>query len=191
MPPGNNEAMVHYKDTIKERVALSRIAKFVPRQLRSELESIFGPSRIAVWGSQAGPRNRAHFARMTPGDDVLIVEGGTIKLIGKIAAKVESSDLSRELWEPLGAASDDPWKLIYFIANARELNLPFSKFCRLLGYEAGYRLRGFTTVAGDRLERFYSPLRRPLLRSRQAPKRRPSHRKALGGCANRCSPAQL
>jgi hypothetical protein len=157
MPPGNAQAMVHYEDTIKKRVPLSGIAGFVSQDLRAKLTSVFGLAPIAVWGSQAGPKNRSNFASMSQGDDILIIEGDSVKLIGKIAAKVESEELSRELWKPL--RSDDratPWQLIYFIANPRELDVPFAEFCRLFGYNSSYRLRGFTTVGPDRLRTFYA-----------------------------------
>jgi hypothetical protein len=117
---------------------------------------VFGGNPIAVWGSEAGPRNRSAFERMGEGDDVLIVEGATIRLLGKIAAKVESPALSRELWKPLRGEGDTTWELIYFIANTRELDIPFTEFCRLLGYDTSYRLRGFTTIAADKMERFYA-----------------------------------
>src|SRR4051794_6899737 len=87
MPPGNAEAMIHYEDTIKRKVASSRIFPHVSANLRAKLISVFGNSPIAVWGSAAGPRNRANFERMSQGDDLLIVEGDSIKLIGKVAAK--------------------------------------------------------------------------------------------------------
>ncbi len=156
MPPGNTEAMAHYQDTIKNRVTLSRIAGFVSQDLRAKLTSVFATAPMAVWGSQAGPKNRSNFAGMSQGDDVLIVEGDSVKLIGKIAAKVESEKLSRELWKPITGKSGSTWQLIYFIANSRELDLPFSEFCRLFGYEDSYRLRGFTTVAPGRLDQFYA-----------------------------------
>lgn len=156
MPPGNQEAMVHYQDTIRNRVALSRIAPLVSPNVRAKLTSVFGAAPIAVWGSQSGPRNRANFERMSQGDDILIVEGDSIKLIGKIAAKVESRELSRELWQPLASSGTTHWELIYFIANPRELNVPFAEFCRLFGFKQSFRLRGFTTVASERLEDFYA-----------------------------------
>lgn len=155
MPPGNAQAMVHYEDTIKKKVDLNRLSRFITPQLRARLISIFGPHPIAVWGSEGGPRNRSAFERMQEGDDVLIVEGQSIKLLGKIAAKVESPALSLELWKSLRGESDTTWELIYFIANTRELDLPFAEFCRLLGYDPSYRLRGFATIASDKLERFY------------------------------------
>lgn len=156
MPPGNMEAMVHYQDTIKNKVALDRIARFTSQDLRAKLISVFGAASIAVWGSQAGPKNRSNFETMSQGDDVLIVEDNAVRLIGKIAAKIESPELSRELWKPIGGTNNRPWQLIYFIANAKELDVPFREFCKLFGYDDAYRLRGFTTVSEDRLERFYA-----------------------------------
>lgn len=156
MPPGNPQAMVHYQDTIKNRVELRRIARFVSQNLRAKLTSVFGSAPITVWGSEGGPRNRGNFERMSQGDDVLIVEGDRVKLIGKIAAKVESEDLSRELWKPIRGDGSTTWELIYLIANPRELDLPFAEFCRLFGYAPNFRLRGFTPVALNRLEQFYT-----------------------------------
>src|SRR5438034_438349 len=156
MPPGNHEAMVHYQDTIVNRVPLQRLSRFIPPNLSDRLQRTFGVTPIAVWGSEAVSRNRANFERMSPGDDVLIVEGAHIRLIGKIAAKTENQGLSRELWKSLSGNEKTTWELIYFIANPRQLDLPFKEFCKLFGYEQTYRLRGFTTVAADKLEAFYS-----------------------------------
>jgi hypothetical protein len=155
MPRGNNEAMVHYQDTIKNRVPLSRISKLLSPGLRATLINIFGSAPMAVWGSAAGPTNRSTFERMAQGDDVLIVEGKTVRLLGKIAAKVESEALSHELWKPLSGKVPD-WKLVYFIANARELDLPFDDVCSLLGYKEGFQPRGLLPVSQDRLDQFYS-----------------------------------
>ena len=156
MPPGNPQAMVHYQDTIKNRVELRRITRFVSQNLTANLTSVFGGAGVAVWGSEGGPGNRGNFERMSQGDDIVIVEGDRVKLIGMVAAKVESEDLSRELWKPIRRSGSTTWKLIYFIANPRELDLPFKEFCRLFGYAASYRLRGFTTVGPDKLEQFYA-----------------------------------
>lgn len=156
MPPGNAEAMVHYADTIKNKVALDRITPHISSNLRAKLISIFGNAPIAVWGSAGGLRNRANFEAMSQGDDVLIIEGDSIKLIGKVAAKVESKALSRELWRPLRGDGDTSWELIYFLANPRELDVPFAEFCSLFGYAQNFQLRGFTPVAPARLDAFYS-----------------------------------
>lgn len=155
MPPGNAEAMVHYEDTIRKRVDLPRLAPFLSQDLRARLIRIFGSRRIAVWGSRAGPRNRSAFERMGEGDDVLIVEGGTIRFFGKVAAKTENAGLSRELWQPLKGGESDPWELIYFIANPQEVDIPFAEVGRLLGFSPNYQLRGFSTVAPEKIEAFF------------------------------------
>jgi hypothetical protein len=61
-----------------------------------------------------------------------------------------------ELWKNLKGEATAGWDLIYFIANPRELDLPFAEFCRLFGYEEHLQLRGFSRVADDRLEAFYA-----------------------------------
>ena len=156
MPPGNLEAMTHYRDTIQQRVSFDLIARFVSRDVAGRLKRIFSDRLIAVWGSRDSPANRAKFEKMAEGDDLLIVEGDVIRLMGKVALKTVNSDLSRNLWrnikDPRSAAG---WDLIYFIANPVEINVPFREFCRLLEYSETYQLRGFTIVSSEKLEAFY------------------------------------
>lgn len=49
MPPGNREAMVHYEDTIKNRVSQERIFKYLDFNLQNKLRDVFGNRPIAVW----------------------------------------------------------------------------------------------------------------------------------------------
>ncbi|MCO6414559.1 MAG: hypothetical protein J5I92_17630 [Thiogranum sp.] len=147
--------MVHYEDTIRKKVEPERIYRYVSSALKQRLDGIFSGRPIAVWGSNASTANRAKFERMQPGDDILIVEGPTIKLLGKIAATTTNRDLSDELWKSLRGDTTQRWELIYFIANPQEINLPFAEFSKLMGYSENYQLRGFTTVAQDKLEAFY------------------------------------
>lgn len=156
IPRGNPEAMVHYEETIRQKVNPERIYGHVGPDLRARLGRVFGGRTIAVWGSHDSEANRAKFERMRPGDEVLIIEGATIKLLGKIAATTVNPNLSRELWRNLRPGGGDRWDLIYFIANPLEIDLPFLEFCRLVGYTEHYQLRGLTLVSQDRLNAFYS-----------------------------------
>jgi hypothetical protein len=156
MPPGNTEAMVHYQDTIRNKVAFDRIAPHVSSPLGRKLQQVFGPNPIAVWGSRDSSSNRTKFDRMTEGDEILIVEGDTIKLLGRVAGKLVSPSLSAELWKNIRGDSTEGWNLIYFIANPREIDLPFAEFCQLLGFKENFQLRGFTSIAKERLESFYT-----------------------------------
>lgn len=70
MPPANAEAMVHYEETIRQRVAPERIYAHVDERLRLQLTHIFQNRPIAVWGSRNSSANRAKFERMVPGDDI-------------------------------------------------------------------------------------------------------------------------
>ena len=156
MPPGNTEAMVHYQDTIRNKVPFGRIGPHLPSSLSRKLQQIFGQHSIAVWGSRDSAVNRARFDRMNDGDEILIVEGESIKLLGRIAGKLVSSDLSAQLWKNIRGGTREGWNLIYFIANPREIELPFAKFCPLFGFKKNLQLRGFTSIAKERLEQFYS-----------------------------------
>ncbi len=156
MPPENHEAMIHYQDTIKNRVNQERIFRFIDNNLKSKLSNIFGDRSIAVWGSQDGVGNRSRFERMNPGDNVLIVEGETIKLLGKVAATTINEDLSNELWKDLRGEVGSSWKLIYFIANPQEINLSFKEFKKLFNYKPNWSLRGFTNISEDKLDKFYN-----------------------------------
>jgi len=156
IPPGNREAWVHYEDTIQKKVEPERIYQYVSRELQQRLRNIFVGRKITVWGSEDRRNNREKFERMRAGDEILIVEGPTIKLLGKVAATTVNAELSAELWKPLGEDSTTRWDLIYFIANPQEINLPFVEFCRLMGYSEDYHLRGFASVSKDNLNTFYS-----------------------------------
>lgn len=155
MPPGNAEAMVHYEDTIRQKVPQDKIYALVDSDVRRQLEPVFGGHRIAVWGSRNTSANRSKFDKMKPGDEVLIVEGVTIKLLARVAAKTVNPALSQAMWQNLRGGEAVGWDLIYFLANPREINLPFSNFCRLMGYSEDYQLQGFTRVADEKLEAFY------------------------------------
>lgn len=156
MPPNNAAAMQHYRETIQNRVAQERIARYLTRDERDRLHRVIGDRSVAVWGSRDGERNRQKFDKMEEGDDLLIVEGDRIKFLGKIAMKTIKPELSRELWRGGGGDTQAGWDLIYFIANPLPLDIPFDRFCRLLGYRSGYQLRGFTTVGPQILADFYS-----------------------------------
>jgi hypothetical protein len=156
MPPGNAEAMVHYQDTIRNKVAFDRIARHMSSTLGRKLQQVFGPHPIAVWGSRDSSANRAKFDRMVEGDEILIVEGETIKLLGRIAGKLISPSLSAELWKNIRGDTSEGWNLIYFIANPREINLPFAELCGLFGFKENFQLRGLTSISKDRLQTFYA-----------------------------------
>lgn len=155
MAPGNPEEMVHYEDTIRRKVSIERIARHASSKTVDALKRTFGARPIATWGSRNTPTNRAKFDRMKEGDEILIIEGETIRLLGFVAGKEINPALSQDLWKNLRGGTTAGWDLIHFIANPREIDLPFSKFCGLVGYKPGYQPRGFSRVKDEKLSRFY------------------------------------
>lgn len=156
IPPSNFEAKVHYEDTIINKVSQGRLFKYLNFNLKNHLKRIFFDKKIAVWGSRNTIGNRAKYEKMKIGDEIVIVEGDEIKLLGKIAEKTINSSLSKELWKNLKGDSFEGWDLIYFIANPQEVNLPFIKLNELFDYERSYRPRGFTIIRQEKVKKFYS-----------------------------------
>ena len=72
IPAGNHEALVHYEDTIKNKVSPERIYRYLENELKNELRDIFGDKPITVWGSRDNIQNRSKYDRMQSGDDILI-----------------------------------------------------------------------------------------------------------------------
>src|SRR5690606_11604351 len=97
MPPNNAAAMQHYRETIQNRVPQDRVARHLSREEKERLREVFGDRPVAVWGSRDTAANRAKCNKMEEGDDLLIVEGDTIKFLGKVAMKTVNPMLSREL----------------------------------------------------------------------------------------------
>ena len=79
---------------IRNKVAFDKIAPHISSSVGRKLQQVFGSRPIAVWGSRDTDANRAKFDRMAEGDEILIVEGQTIKLLGRVAAKDVNPQLS-------------------------------------------------------------------------------------------------
>lgn len=156
MPPTNPEAMRHFEDTVDKGVPLAGIAEYLPNPMVKSLEHFFGRRPLTIWGSQDTPRNRTIYNQMCPGDDVLVVVGPRIRFLGFVAEKLVSPELSRRLWANILPGTTTGWDLIYFIANPVEIDVPWTRFCQLIGYRENYQLRGFTRVSDERLNHFYA-----------------------------------
>lgn len=157
MPPNNVEAMTHYRETIQQQVPLEKIIGYLTSEQAVRLKKVFGSRPAAVRGSRdSSQKNRNIFDKMTEGDDLLIVEGETIRFMGKIALKTVSAELSKILWKNIDSKNSSGWELIYFIANPAEIDVPFVEFNRLMGYKEAYHIQGLSFVADDRLADFYA-----------------------------------
>lgn len=69
IPPNNAEAIIHYQDTIINKVSQERIFRYVDQNVKNYLRRIFQDKPIAVWGSRNTPANRSKFEKMEAGDN--------------------------------------------------------------------------------------------------------------------------
>ena len=58
MAPGNREQMVHYQDTVINKVPQNRIVPYIDRNLQSKIRPFFGDKPITIWGSRDSDANR-------------------------------------------------------------------------------------------------------------------------------------
>ena len=69
---GNPAAERHFEDTIQRKRTITEVRQFLPSREIENLEKIYHSSSFIVWGAAPGPMNETRWAKMTPGDVVLI-----------------------------------------------------------------------------------------------------------------------
>lgn len=149
---GNPSAERHFEDTIQRKRTLNEVRRFLPAQEIDNLEKIYHGSNFIVWGAVPGPMNEVRWDKMSPGDVVLIYNGGRIRFAGEIAAKVRNRDLARYFWREDDAGST--WELMYFIVNEERTDVPVEKLNPLFGYQPNYRPQGFSMVNEEAVSKF-------------------------------------
>ncbi|MFH1207998.1 MAG: hypothetical protein V1673_00375 [Candidatus Omnitrophota bacterium] len=151
---GNLAAERHFEDTIQRKRSLEEVRKFLPEQEIKNLQDIYHNSPFIVWGAVPGQSNQRNWENMAAGDVVLIYNGGRIRAVGEVAAKVHSRDLARYFWQEKEGGTT--WEFIYFIVNDERINVPFNKLNVLFGYKENYFPRGFSMVNEEAVKNFFS-----------------------------------
>jgi hypothetical protein len=151
MPCWGGKIKDHFEKTVLHPVSQAIIFPAVSEETRADLAAI-GNKDIAVWGSMDGSNNRGFFNKMKPGDYILFAVNREVKLVGQIALKTISPELSKILW-PDGQRV---FSLIYFIDRIVQVNTSLSKVLAAFGYSEAYLIRGLTAVSEERLKGFYA-----------------------------------
>jgi hypothetical protein len=149
---GNPSAERHFENTIQRKRTLDEVRSFLPFREIENLEKIYHGSDFIVWGAVPGPMNENRWEKMTPGDVVLIYNGGRIRFAGEIAARVRNRELARHFWSE--NETGGTWELMYFIVNEERTDVPIEKLNPLFGYQAHYRPQGFSMINEDAVLRF-------------------------------------
>lgn len=145
------EEIIHYNETVINKVDQKIIFPFVDDSTKELIQNDFEDSSVIVWRLSNNAVNRSKFDKLTPGDEILVVEDDVIKFLGKISTKIVSEDLARKLWISFSSGKMEKLSLIFFILDSSPMNLPFSELAKLLGYGEGWIPDGLTLIDLDKL----------------------------------------
>lgn len=145
------EEIIHYNETVINKVDQKTIFPFVDDSTKELIQKDFEDSSVIVWRLLDNAVNRSKFDKLTPGDEILVVEDDVIKLLGKVSAKVHSEELATKLWYSFDSQKEEKLSLIFFILDASPINLSFSELANLLGYGEDWIPEGLTLIDSEKL----------------------------------------
>lgn len=137
VPASDAEARTNLKKTIYDKVPLSQIES-LPDAVKGLAEAASEDDRFNAWGCR---QNReVTWEKLSAGDLCLFYQSGMFVAIGRVASKIRSSALGKNLW------GDAVWEYCYFLTDVEEIAIPSSVGLRALGYEKDFAPRGFAIV---------------------------------------------
>ena len=144
-PSGSKAARVHYDDTIKNPVSLSRISHFVDSRQLNILNEIYDEDAF-VWGVTAGKNfiNKNKWDRISKGDTALFSSDGRIFASGTVTYKLHSAELALDLW---GKDSEGfTWEYVFFLDEIKRINIPYLDFNKAIGYSDNFIIQAFSVL---------------------------------------------
>jgi hypothetical protein len=141
--------------SIETEVPSSKLVPFVARETIAEIQARAGVEGIRCWAMTPVPTQKAFFAKMKPGDIVLLTESDTgyFTHYAEVTFTLENKALGDTLWP---FQTENSWELIYFLRNIQHIQIPKPEFVTKLGYKSNYAVPGTVRVSDQGLERFES-----------------------------------
>jgi hypothetical protein len=137
VPASDPEARANLKKTIYGKVPLTQIGS-LPDDVNELAEAASADDGFNAWGCRD---NRVGtWGKLSDGDLCLFYQSGMFVAVGRVAGKVKSSALGKNLW------GDAVWEYCYFLTDVQEVAIPSSAGLRVLGYEKDFAPRGFAVV---------------------------------------------
>lgn len=149
-PAGDSDANIHFIDTIKNPVEVSRIAKFVSVDVLQKLKDQHKDGKVATWGVTPGKNdvNRKKWERVLPGDIALFSRSGKIFASATVAFTIHNKELALDLWKT--NADGETWEYIYFLDEVTNQDILYSEFNSAAGYEPNFVIQGFNVLDKDK-----------------------------------------
>jgi hypothetical protein len=154
-PCGSKAALKHYKDTVRNSVALTTILPFLAAEHAEALQAIYPSGECAIWGLTPGEKkvNVTKWNRIKEGDVTIFSANKKLFASAVVTYKVRSYDLARHLWGLVGA--DQTWEYIYFLDEVRLIDIPYATFNPVVDYVPHNIIMGFTILNEDKSQKFF------------------------------------
>jgi hypothetical protein len=145
-PAGGTNAADHFNKTIRRRVPLSHIRRFVSADDAAELAAVYGTEGARVWGVTPGDafRNKKKWERLDPGDAVLFCGKGEVFAYAFVKHKLHCRPLAIELWGK--DEKGQTWEFIYFVSEPLTHSVSYGRLARAVGFSSSYVVLGFTVL---------------------------------------------
>lgn len=153
-PAGGKTAKPHYKHTIETPVDISSITEVLDKETLERINAIYPSGQAYVWGIKNGNKNRnlSSWNKVRPGDFIFFSGNKKIFSIGVVTWKLKSKELAERLWG-IDDSDAETWENIYFVDEVRKMELDYTKFNEIAGYEQTYIVQGFQVMNEQKSER--------------------------------------
>lgn len=145
-PSASKIAYKHFEDTIKTPVPMGRISAHVDPALLSDIQNLYPNGLVYMWGVTNGKngQNEKAWRTISKGDVTLFSGKGRIFASAVITLAFKNSALAHELWGEDNTGNT--WENIYLVEEIQNMDIPYSKFNQILGYQPKNVIQGFEVL---------------------------------------------
>jgi len=150
-PCGNKTAKEHYKNTIeKMNQDIDNIKEYITEEEYNDLIQIYPNRKCMIWGIMES--NKKKWEKISRGDISLFTGNNKIFSKATVTYKIKNQQLAEFLW---GKNSDNKtWEYIYFLDEKKDMNVPYSTFNKIVGYDPNYVIQGFNVLDEEKSNKF-------------------------------------
>lgn len=152
-PAAATVAAENYSKTISKGVPLDTLARFLNKDLISQLAVLYPDRNIPTWGVMPGFArvNVPKWKRIQAGDITLFTGNNKVFASGTVTLKVHSKALARELWGS-NSKNNDTWEYIFFLDEIKERNISYQSLNKVADYATNNIIQGFSVLSPSKSE---------------------------------------
>ena len=106
----------------------------------NNLSDLTDPKETRIWGVRDSSLNRRFYQKMMPRDILLFYNSGDYIYKGRVGAKFQSQEISRQYWD------DIPANLLYSVKDLEKLSLPKEYLNEACEYKINYQPQSLRIV---------------------------------------------